>query len=99
MSQSGLGSREFRFVAVDWNATQCGECAVSPSTEGLELSPLASPPPVATLTRDSEPPSPDRCRTKTSERPFVSCRTKLLATLENAKYCTRRPSWLKAPSL
>src|ERR687887_785068 len=97
MSQSGLGSRRSRLVAVDWKTTQWGEWVVSPSTDGLVLSPFASSRPLATLTRDSDPPRPARCRTNTSERPLVSRRTRLLAALEKAKYVTRRLSWLKAP--
>src|ERR671934_65866 len=97
MSQSEVGSRGSRLVAVDWKTTQWGECVVSPSTDGLVLSPFASSPPLATLTRDSDPPRPERCRTNTSERPLVSRRTRFLAALEKAKYVTRRLSWLKAP--
>src|SRR5438067_2192273 len=99
MSQSGLGSRASRFVALDWNTTQCGEWAASPSTDGLAESPFDSAPCGPTLIRDSDPPSPERCSTKMSEWPLPSPRTRLFAELEKAKYVTRRLSWLNEPPL
>ena len=44
-----------RFVACDWNATQCGELETEPSTDGLNESLSACLPLLDTLTRSREP--------------------------------------------
>ena len=90
-------SRGSRFVAFDWNATQCGLRPFVPSTDGLELSPFAWAPSLATLTRSMAPPMPERWRTKTSSAPFESRPTRLVAALVKAYSDAVRPSWLNAP--
>ena len=77
-----------RLLAFDWNATQWGEWFVSPSTDGLLLSPFACCSELLTLARWSAPPrllgeEPLR-RTNTSWRPLVSFETRFDAELVNA---------------
>src|SRR5438045_671417 len=83
MSQSGFVSLGLKFVARDWNATQCGTVRIDPSSDGLIESPLPWRWSLLTLMRLIEPVrwvrlSPDgprgRCQMKMSVWPFVSPR-------------------------
>src|SRR4051812_1097512 len=93
MSEVRSRSPAARFVAVDWNATQCGLVGIEPSSDGLVESPLACLPLELIETRCSEPPSRSRirpsvprgrCQTKTSLRPLVSPATRFVALEWNA---------------
>src|SRR4051812_13357740 len=93
MSDVRSRSPPARFVAVDSNATQCGADVIEPSSDGFVESPFAWRPAGPTLARLSAPPRwlstrpalpRGRCQTNTSDSPFVSPATMLVAVEWNA---------------
>ncbi len=96
MSETSSRSPDDRLEAVDWNATQCGEDCIEPSSAGFADGPLPWTPLDDTLARTSEPAgragsdslSPaapgGRLQTKTSSESLLSPRTRFEAKESNA---------------